>query len=135
MVLCRQNQLEKQVKIVQNRKATKCSKTTLTCYKSLAIIHPRTTRRKSGLPKRLARQKGGVAVGAIRKRLHRWFTKIRVNIIFSIWPLSQKADALMKKIGNGEVMDLEQISIEDVSSLMELIDRGLIVLTDRVSRK
>ena len=41
----------------------------------------------------------------------------------------------MKKIGNGEVMDLEQISIEDVSSLMELIDRGLIVLTDRVSRK
>lgn len=74
-------------------------------------------------------------MGAIRKRLHRWFTKIRVNIIFSIWPLSQKADALMKKIGNGEVMDLEQISIEDVSSLMELIDRGLIVLTDRVSRK
>nr|DAH27886.1 MAG TPA: hypothetical protein [Caudoviricetes sp.] len=51
-VLCRQNQLEKQVKIVQNRKATKCSKTTLTCYKSLAIIYPRTTRIKSWLPKR-----------------------------------------------------------------------------------
>ena len=47
MVLCRQNQLEKQVKIVQNRKATKRSKTTLTCYELLAIIDPRTTRRKA----------------------------------------------------------------------------------------
>lgn len=59
-------------------------------------------------------------------RLFRWLKKQKVRILFFIWPLSPKADALMKRIGDGEIYNLSQIKPREVLALVELIDRKLI---------
>lgn len=65
----------------------------------------------------------------VLKRLFCWLKKKKVKVLFNVWPLSSKADDLMRKIGAGEVRDLRQITPKDLPALIELVDRGLIAIT------
>lgn len=62
----------------------------------------------------------------ILSRIRWWLKKKKIKFIFAIWPLTPKADALMQRIGDGEIRDLSQIKPREVLALAELVDRGLI---------
>lgn len=64
----------------------------------------------------------------ILNRIRWWFRKKKVKFIFSICPLTPKADALMQRIGDGEIRDLSQIKPREVLALIELVERGLITV-------
>lgn len=71
----------------------------------------------------------------IFRRIRWWFIRKKTKIIFSIWPLTPQADALMQRIGDGEVRDLRQIKPRDAAALVELVDRGLITVGGKIKNR
>lgn len=59
-----------------------------------------------------------------------FFRKLWNRIRFTLHPLSEEAENLLRQVAHGEVTGLDNMPIWQLPALIELVDRGMVTFED-----